>query len=81
MLYFAYGSNLNWRQMKKERCPGSKYLKSYNLKGYKLCFSHKTNNSIYGHANIVKSKRSIVPGALWKITKKKQTFSLNVKNN
>ena len=72
MLYFAYGSNLNWRQMTKERCPGSKFLKSHNLKGYKLCFSHKTNHSIYGHANIIKSKKSTVPGALWKITKKNE---------
>ena len=72
MLYFAYGSNLNWHQMKKERCPGSKFLKSHNLKGYKLCFSHKTNHSIYGHANIIKSKKSTVLGALWKITKKNE---------
>ena len=70
MLYFAYGSNLNWHQMKKERCPGSKYLKPFTLKGYKLCFSHKTVHSTYGHANIVKNKKSKVPGALWKITKK-----------
>ena len=69
MLYFAYGSNLNWHQMKKERCPRSKYLKPYILKGYKLCFSHKTDHSIYGHANIIKNKKSKVPGALWNITK------------
>ena len=55
MLYFAYGSNLNHRQM-EYRCKGSKYIKSYILKGYKLCFSHKTENSVYGHANIIKSK-------------------------
>ena len=72
MLYFAYGSNLNWHQMKKERCPRSKYLKPYILKGYKLCFSHKSKDSIYGHANIIKSKKSRVPGALWKITKKNE---------
>ena len=68
MLYFAYGSNLNHRQM-EYRCKGSKYIKSYILKGYKLCFSHKTENSVYGHANIIKSKSSKVPGAIWKITK------------
>ena len=68
MLYFAYGSNLNHEQMKK-RCSGSKYIKKYILKDYKLCFSHKTNHSIYGHANIVKNKGSKVQGALWSITK------------
>lgn len=68
MLYFAYGSNLNHSQM-EYRCPNAKYIKSHTLSDYKLCFSHKTNNSIYGHANIIKSKNSYVPGALWKITK------------
>ena len=68
MLYFAYGSNLNHNQM-QYRCKDSKYLKSFILKGYKLCFSHKTNKTIYGHANIVKSRNSIVPGALWNISK------------
>ena len=51
MLYFAYGSNLNHHQM-NNRCDGAKYIKKHILKGYKLCFSHKTNHSVYGHANI-----------------------------
>ena len=69
MLYFAYGSNLNHIQM-KDRCIGAKYIKKYTLNGYKLCFSHKTNLSIYGHANIIKNKKSKVYGALWNINKK-----------
>ena len=69
MLYFAYGSNLNWHQMKKERCKGSKYLKSYILKGYKLIFSHRNPNNKIGHANIEKDKNFYVPGAIWKLTK------------
>ncbi len=68
MLYFAYGSNLNHNQMEK-RCPGSKYIQNYTLKGYKLYFSHKTSYSVYGHANIIKNKRNSVQGALWNITK------------
>ena len=71
MLYFAYGSNLNHYQM-KNRCIGSKFVKKYILKGYKLCFSHKTNRSVYGHANIIKNKKSKVFGALWNITKKNE---------
>ena len=58
--------------MKKERCSGSKYIQQHILKGYKLCFSHKTVNSIYGHANIIKSKKSKVFGALWKINKRRK---------
>ena len=69
MLYFAYGSNLNHHQM-NTRCSGAKYIKKYTLDGYKLCFSHKTNHSVYGHANIVKNRKSEVDGALWNITKK-----------
>ena len=37
MLYFAYGSNLYHKQMKK-RCKQSKYIKCYILKNYKLSF-------------------------------------------
>ena len=69
MLYFAYGSNLNWFQMKKERCPGSKYIQSYTLKNYKLIFSHRNPNNKYGHANIEKNKNFSVPGAIWNLTK------------
>ena len=69
MLYFAYGSNLNWHQMKKERCPGSKYIQPYILKGYKLIFSHRNPNNKYGHANIEKDKKFYVPGAIWNLTK------------
>ena len=69
MLYFAYGSNLNWQQMKKERCPGSKYVKPHILKGYKLIFSHRNPNNKYGHANIEKNKNFSVPGAIWNLTK------------
>ena len=68
MLYFAYGSNLNHIQM-KDRCSRAKYIKKHTLNGYKLCFSHKTNHSVYGHANIIKNKKSEVNGALWDITR------------
>ena len=52
MLYFAYGSNLNHQQM-ENRCDGAKYLKSYTLKGYKLCFSHKTPLLVYSFRLVV----------------------------
>ena len=72
MLYFAYGSNLNWRQMLEERCPGSKFITKYNLYGYKLIFSNHNPTSIFGHANIEKNKNSKVPGAIWNITSKNE---------
>ena len=51
MLYFAYGSNLNHRQM-KHRCSGSKFIKKFTLKGYKLIFSHSNPKNKYGHAHV-----------------------------
>jgi len=67
MLYFAYGSNLNHSQM-KFRCKGSKYIKKYLLKDYKLIFSHPNKLNKYGYGNIIKKKESRVIGAIWEIT-------------
>ena len=63
MFYFAYGSNLNLFQMKR-RCKDSVFLKKYELKGYRLNFRSK-----YRAADIEKSKNSLVPGALFEISK------------
>ena len=69
MLYFAYGSNLNHYQMKNIRCFGSKYLRNYFLKNYKLSFCHPNKLNKFGYANIIKKKGSFVAGAIWEITK------------
>ena len=63
MLYFAYGSNLNHFQMKR-RCKGSVFLKKINLTNFKLTFRSK-----YRAADIEPKKNSIVPGALFEISK------------
>ena len=63
MLYFAYGSNLNHFQMKK-RCKDSVFLKRINLSNFELTFRSK-----YRAADIEPKKNSIVPGALFKISK------------
>ena len=55
MLYFAYGSNLHHKQMKK-RCKDSIFLKKINLKDFKLTFRSK-----YRAADIEYKKKSIVP--------------------
>ena len=69
MFYFAYGSNLNHHQMKNIRCIGSKYLKTFFLKGYKLSFCHPNKLNKFGYGNIIKKKKSKVAGAIWDITK------------
>ena len=63
MLYFAYGSNLHHLQMKR-RCKDSIFLKKINLKDFKLTFRSK-----YRAADIEPKKNSIVPGALFEISK------------
>ncbi len=63
MLYFAYGSNLNHFQMKR-RCKDSIFLKKIKLKNFRLTFRSK-----YRAADIEPKKNSIVPGALFEISK------------
>ena len=63
MLYFAYGSNLNRFQMKR-RCKDSVFLKKINLKDFKLTFRSK-----YRAADIENKKGSLVPGAMFDISK------------
>jgi len=63
VLYFAYGSNLNHHQMKR-RCKDSIFLKKIILNDFKLTF-----RSRYRAADIESKKNSIVPGALFEISK------------
>jgi len=63
VLYFAYGSNLNHFQMKR-RCKDSFFLKKIILNGFQLTFRSK-----YRAADIEPKKNSIVPGALFEISK------------
>ena len=63
MLYFAYGSNLHHLQMKR-RCKDSLFIKKINLSEFRLTFRSK-----YRAADIEPKKNSIVPGALFEISK------------
>ena len=63
MLYFAYGSNLHHFQMKR-RCKDSLFIKKINLKNFRLTFRSK-----YRAADIEPKKNSIVPGALFEISR------------
>ena len=66
MLYFAFGSNLHHKQMKK-RCKKSVYIGCYSLEGYQLVFRNYYFGG--GVADIQKKKNSSVLGAIYKITK------------
>ena len=67
MLYFAFGSNLNQKQMKR-RCRDSKYVGCYSLKNYKLVFRNYFLGG--GVADVEKNNHSSVLGAIYKISKK-----------
>jgi len=38
VLYFAYGSNMNWAQM-RERCPSAQYIRNACLRDHRLAFT------------------------------------------
>ena len=63
MFYFAYGSNLNQKQMRR-RCKDSRFIKKITLKNYILTFRSK-----YGAADIEKKMGKKVYGALYNISK------------
>ena len=63
MFYFAYGSNLNRKQMKR-RCKDSRFIKKIILNNYILTFRSK-----YGAADIEKKRGKKVYGALYNISK------------
>ena len=68
-LYFAYGSNLLYKQMQK-RCPSATFFSKAVKHNYKLSFpivSIKRNSS--GVASIKKDKDSIVEGVIYKLSK------------
>ena len=59
MLYVAYGSNMNLKQM-AYRCPNSKIVSNGKLNGWKLIFNI--------HADVVKgNKNDSVPVVVWDI--------------
>ena len=63
MLYFAYGSNLHRKQMKR-RCKNSRFISCHILKNYQLVFRSK-----YGAADVQRKKGSSVLGAIYNISK------------
>ena len=67
ILYFAYGSNMNFCQM-KERCPTSQFICKAYLEGYKLVFDGFSQSWNGPVANVIESAEHNVEGGLFKIT-------------
>ncbi len=66
MFYFAYGSNLNRKQM-AQRCPNSQPRFSANLPNYKLVFSGWSRQWKGGTAGIKVSSGDRVLGGVYEI--------------
>jgi len=66
--YFAYGSNLDNKQMDR-RCPSSKILEVGYLKGYYLDFTRFSSKWGGGVADVVINKDNEVWGLVYEITK------------
>jgi len=66
MLYFAYGSNMNHKQM-AERCPGSCFVKRVYLEGYKFIYDGYSDTRKGAVANIIEENGNIVWGGLFEI--------------
>ncbi len=59
MKYFAYGSNMNHKQM-KQQCPESKFLKRAYLDDYSLIYDGYSKSRDGAVANIIKSENDRV---------------------
>ena len=66
MFYFAYGSNLDWAQMKK-RCPSVRFVAVARLVGYKLAFTRFSDRRLCGVADVVEAEGSVVWGVVYEI--------------
>jgi len=65
--YFAYGSNLNLKQM-AQRCPQSNLVGKASLQGYKIAFTKYSSSWDSGVADIIRAADSEVWGLLYEVT-------------
>ena len=67
MLYFAYGSNMNWLQM-QNRCPSARFLYRAVLPDYKLAFTRKSVKRGCGVADVVPARGQNAWGVVYEIS-------------
>ena len=66
MLYFAYGSNMYWAQI-KSRCPSAEYFSVAELKDHHLAFTRKSEPRNCGSADVVPEQGHNVWGVIFKV--------------
>src|SRR5260370_28717436 len=66
MLYFAYGSNMDWDQM-KTRCPSACFVGVAVLRDHRLAFTRRSKKRACGVADAVPEEGAAVWGAVFEI--------------
>ncbi len=66
MLYFAYGSNMDWAQM-KERCPCAKFVCRAKLPSHRLAFTLRSCRRRCGVADILRDETREVWGVVYEL--------------
>ncbi len=67
MYYFAYGSNMNWEQMRR-RCPSAEFVSIARLPGYRFAIARHSRLRKCGTANIFVDTESDVWGILYDVS-------------
>lgn len=66
IFYFAYGSNLDWEQM-KERCPSAEFWCKASLLDYRIDFTRWSNKRECGVADIIWDENNKAYGVVYRI--------------
>lgn len=66
MLYFAYGSNMDWDQM-KERCPSARFVGVAELRDHRLAFTRRSVKRGCGVCDAVSHSGKVMWGAVFEI--------------
>ena len=76
MLYFAYGSNMDPRQMRR-RCPSYRFVSIAKLEDHKLAFTRRSSRRRCGVADVVPSPGDEVWGVLYYLKSKRDLLALD----
>ncbi|MBI2359279.1 MAG: gamma-glutamylcyclotransferase [Deltaproteobacteria bacterium] len=69
MLYFAYGSNMDWEQMKR-RCPSVKFISVARLKDYRFAIARTSYSRGCGSAGVIPEPGACAWGVVYDIEEK-----------
>jgi hypothetical protein len=67
MLYFAYGSNMNWQQI-RDRCPSARYVGNATLPDHRLAFTRKSVDRGCGVADAIPTEGCHLWGVVYEIS-------------